>query len=199
MVEAAVGRSPLLAPLASTLVSAVLFSPLRQRTQRLVDRRFYREKVDLQLAFAEFAHDLRGASDETALLQLLVRRVTDLLHLTRAAVYSVVAEGKLELRASQSLPDRLAVGWSPDLQTWANLQRGHSATPQDGLGFDLAVPLSLPAAAKQTGPLGVLALGPRLSGVGFSREDRVLLLTLADQAATSIYLARSAQQAGRTA
>ena len=196
LVESAVGRSPLLGPLASTLVSAALFTPLRERTQYLVDRQFYREKVDLQTAFAEFAHELRGASDETALLQMLVDHVSGLLHLAHAAVYRVSPDGKLELGVARDLPAALTGGWSPDPQTWRSLQRGQVAAPQDELGFALAVPLNLPAAAKQADPLAVLALGPRLSGVGFSREDHALLVTLADHAATAIYLTRSVQNAG---
>ena len=105
-------------------------------------------------------------------------------------------DGKLELRAAQDLPAALAGGWSSDPQTWHSLQRGQVAAPQDELGFALAVPLNLPAAAKRADPLAVLALGPHLSGVGFSREDHALLVTLADHSATAIYLTRSVQNAG---
>ena len=60
--------------------------------------------------------------------------------------------------------------------------------------FPLLIPLSLPSAAVAANPdwaewLGIVALGPRLSGKGFSRDDRALLLTLADQLGLALFLA----------
>jgi hypothetical protein len=197
MVQAVLGESSVLGPLASLLVSAMVFSPLQERTQTYVDRRFYRERVNLQAAFADFSHEIRRFADVDSLLRTLVNTVASLLHVEHSVVY-VSERGSSFKVAAQSLPTAQLQEWAPPAEALRKLEMGQDVAQDNDHLFPLLIPLSLPPAARGSTAdwakwLGVLALGPRQSGRGFSREDRTLLLTLADQVGTAVYVALTLQ------
>jgi serine phosphatase RsbU (regulator of sigma subunit) len=176
----------------STLLIAVIFNPVRRRTQAAIDRRFFRHKYEAMKSLAMFSAALRQEVDLTRLSNRLVNLVEEVLQPDLATLYTSLpgdTTNQMDLSYDGDLRQTLLQARDPlDLERLTNM-----SSPRARLLRSRGVKVIAPLIS-QGEVVGILALGKPLQSPDYSYTDRQLLGTIASQAAPALRVAQLVHQ-----
>ena len=200
-------QSPIVVAGIMAVLVVVVLNPLYLRSQRLVDRLFFRQRVDVQRSIEGVSEVMSGVLDLRRIAELLGQTVDEQLHPEQQELYLLDANNPRYVRANldddegeprppidaasalvRSLErvrqpmTRARVEEDPGLDA----SRAECLEAMDALGAILVVPFVF-----QGRVTGFLALGPKRSSLGYSGQDLGLLRLLANSSALALEHARA--------
>ena len=185
-------KSSFLSVVLTALPVAAAFKPLLNSLQSLVDRYFKPEPIGIKETLVEFSPEVRNVLGPDELVRVLAVQVQTQLHLTFTAVYLKDESGVLEHSWSYPQQDEgPAHGLALNLESeeLAQLEVGRVVEQPEEQPFSLLTPLVV-ARARHPELVGVLALGPRQDGSGYSTVMKKGLRDLGIEAGKAIHIAR---------
>ncbi|MBK9211208.1 MAG: hypothetical protein IPL71_24170 [Anaerolineales bacterium] len=164
----------------SVLPVAAAFNPLRDWVQEIVDRYFKPEEVNFENHFLEFRSDIRDMLGTSRMIEVVSRQVKKQLDVETVRIY--LAD------ENENIPS-LAVGDD----ALKRLINGQLVVGEDNSEYSLMVPLVV---ERPVIPdfIGVIVLGRRLKGKGYSTPILDSLTLLGTKAGEAIYLSRLNEQ-----
>jgi two-component system, NtrC family, sensor kinase len=187
------------------LIIVLLFTPLRERVQRFIDRLFFRRRYDYRELLQEISGRLASLLTFSQIRELLVGQISGALQVEKVSLILTEEDffrlyGGKEMAAEGDVPPEgialliriLEVERRPlsrevaERRASDKADRGEVRKLFDRLGAVLVIPLPV-----REGLSGLIALGQKRSGELFVDEDLELLTTMANQAATAIENARN--------
>ncbi len=192
--ERIVVNSPLYSALAA-VCTALLFQPLKNRVQHLVDRYFFHIEYDFREALKKLVAEVNECLDLATLGECLVRRVDNLLLVERIGVFDIVPPSHyIHLLAHHGFSILAKHGprfEKENLRSTLRLPVALPETIEPTVEFEVAdkdvfnrwgMALVVPLLTRQEDTLGFLVLGPKKSGLRFTEEDIDLLTSIGQQA-----------------
>jgi transcriptional regulator with GAF, ATPase, and Fis domain len=189
------------------MVALFLLNWLRGRVQRLIDRRFFREKYQLDKALKQMNQMAGQLLEPPAVAERMLASCRDVLLVGRAALYFldserqrfrlVAAEGERNVpNEFAAIPPLLAA-----LQKFPSLQRNILGPEDEGplieqvlrdLNADLLQALEVDGIVE-----GVVLLGEKRNGTDYSAEDLTFLTAMGQVAGVAMHSAKVHQVVGQ--
>ncbi len=185
----------------------ILRDSLSNRLQRWLDRKFFREAYNSEVVLSELSEEARRFTDRRALLDTVLRRISEVLHVPQIAVW-LRGSNVFNLQQAIGLDFVGPVALKEESTTVQNLVRtNRPATvyrdrPEEWLaGIDteerailrkVNAELLLPLPGRE-GLIGLMALGPKRSEEPYTPTDLRVLQSVAAQTGLTLELAELVQ------
>jgi hypothetical protein len=189
------GTSSPLIGLLIILPLAILFIPLRDALQNFVDNRFKPEEIDFSGTIVEFSPEAQLMLTSSDILKILARQVKDQLNVTEAEIFLKNENGDLVLVEPMSGESGMRYLQLSQKERGI-LLKADVLIPADSSRYSLYIPLTLKRASRPDF-LGVLALGLRENGVGYSSAVLRSLRKFGLEAGKIIYIAKLRESTGQ--
>jgi signal transduction histidine kinase len=181
--------------IASMLVAAMLFAPLKRRVQTLVDKTFYRVRYNYRIATKEFGTALASCLHQDEVVGLLLRKADAAIPLEKAALLCRNPEsGRFSVAGGAGLTEAEQVGLRVvrDAELAGVVDTAGRPLLRDALGslrewpfgsvpgcdwIAVAVPVLIEQSLR-----AFLFIGPKRAGTRFSEEDLALVAHMAEEA-----------------
>jgi transcriptional regulator with GAF, ATPase, and Fis domain len=184
----------------TALVLLLLSEAARQRIQKVIDRRFYREKYKLDQAMRKMSHAVGSLVDRNTLGRRLLEAAEEVLRIEWGALYlGEPVGGPLALIACQGPEpeDRVLAENNPlvqRLRTEATIRLPHAmalvSTSDPATDAMIALGGEVVTALEADGTLaGLLVLGPKRSGMPYEDEEVAFLGALGSVATLALHSA----------
>jgi class 3 adenylate cyclase len=194
--------SPMVAPALGALAVVLLVNPLYLRTQALLDRLFFRARLDAQRALEELADAMTTTLELERLGVLIASAVEAIVHPGRARLL-LAGDARGTFRAVSPGDAAALAGAGPLAECLRRLREpltrerllddpaladacAGGLEEMDALEADVVVPILF-----RERLTALLALGPQRGGGAYTAEDLRLLRTLASQSALALEHARA--------
>lgn len=181
----------------TAVIIAVLFQPIRSKTQEFVDRKFFRVKYDFREALKKFFIKIENALDINSLIEVVIENTYGLMPVKRIGFFILAKGDKLKLAAHKNfdfLVGRSIKFQREKLKTDLSLPVAIPESIETGVPIEIAdlevfqrwgIYLVFPVKSPRNEIQGFLVLGEKKSELKFTIEDVDLMNAVINKVAAS--------------
>jgi hypothetical protein len=191
--EALGDQSKALGAAISAVIVAVVFQPLRSRIEDFVDKRFYPQKLDLASGLVEVRPEYWSFLDRETLMELAMEHVRSVLGTKHAAFYLATGPDRFQLASQLNGAAREHPMIMLSKKQHEELQKKRVVASEGMANLAGHVPLFIDR-GKSNELLGLLSVGSRASGKGYSGDDLKGLVELGNKIGLALNAIRMAEK-----
>jgi len=192
------GYEVLLMSLVVAAIVGLVLQPTRDSTQQWVDRLFFREKFDSTLMLQRLSTTASSVLDIDKLASMILHEINDTIHVTKAALFlkepgAYFLVDHLGIDTNMKIPEDSPIVQWLSIESTILTRHTLEILPQfmglwdqerkdlDNMEAELLIPLIVRGEL-----IGILMLGPKRSEEPYTNDDRLTLMTLANQTAIAM-------------